>query len=141
LYGSETWKTNVQDNRKVDSFQYQCLKRSLGIFWSYIVSTDELHERAGCMKMSMEVKKRRWGFLGHVLKMPREHHCATALTWTPTGERKVGHPKTTWRRNVEKERAMAGWKSWEEARALAKNRSKSKRSSVALCTTEHEEDR
>ena len=32
LYGSETWKTNVQDNRKLDSFQYQCLKRSLGIF-------------------------------------------------------------------------------------------------------------
>ena len=25
LYGSETWKTNVQDNRKPDSFQYQCL--------------------------------------------------------------------------------------------------------------------
>ena len=58
LYGSETWKTNVQDNRELDSFQYQCLKRSLGIFWPYIVSTDELNERTGCTRMSVEVKSR-----------------------------------------------------------------------------------
>lgn len=32
LYGNETWKTNVHDNRNLDSFQYQSLKRSLGIF-------------------------------------------------------------------------------------------------------------
>jgi len=123
LYGSETQKTNVQDNRKLNSFQYQCLKRSQGIFWPYIVSVDELNERTGCTKMSMEVKKRRWRFLGHVLRMPREYHCATALVWTPIGKRKVGRPKTTWCCTVEKERAMAGWKSWEEARALAKDRS------------------
>ena len=93
LYGSETWKTNVQDNRKLDSFQYQCLKRSLGIFWPYIVSIDELNERAGCTWMSIEVKRRRWRFLGHVLRMPREHHYVTALTWAPMGKRKVGRPK------------------------------------------------
>ena len=133
LYESETWKTNVQDNRKLDSFQSQCLKRSLGIFWPCIVSIDELNERTGCSRMSVEVKRRRWRFLGHVLWMPREHHCATALTWTPMGKRKVGRPKTTWRRTVEKERAMAGWKSWEEVRALAKDRDKWKKSSAALC--------
>ena len=58
LYGSETWKTNIQGNRKLDSFQYQCLKRSLGIFWPYIVSIDELNERTECTRMSMEVKRR-----------------------------------------------------------------------------------
>ena len=55
--------------------------------------------------------------------------------------RKVGHPKTTWRQTVEKERTIVGWKSWEEARALAKDRDKWKKSSSALCATEHEEDR
>ena len=119
LYGSETWKTNVQENRKLDSFQYQCLKRRLGIFWPYIVSIDELNEREGCTRTSIEVKRRRFRFLGHVLRMPRDHHCVTELTWAPMGKRKVGRPKTTWRRTVEKERTMAGWKSWEEVRALA----------------------
>ena len=47
------------------------------------------------------------------------------------GKRKVGRPKTTWRRTVEKERAMAGWKSWEEVRTLAKDRDKWKKSSYA----------
>ena len=51
LYGSETWKTNVLDNRKLDSFQYQCLKRNLGIFWPYIVSIDQLNERTGCTSL------------------------------------------------------------------------------------------
>ena len=51
----------------------------------------------------------------HVLRMSREHRCAPVFTWTPTGKRKVGRLKTTWRRTVDKERAMVGWKSWEEA--------------------------
>ena len=68
--------------------------------------------------------------MGHVLRMPRERRCATALTWTPMGKRKVGCPKTTWRRTVEKERTMACWKSWEEARARAKDREKWKTSIV-----------
>ena len=50
-------------------------------------------------RMQMEVKRRGWRFLGHALRVPREYHCATTLTWTPMGtlERKVGCPKTTWR--------------------------------------------
>ena len=44
--------------QELDSFQYQCLKRSLGIFWPYIVSTDELNERTGCTRMNVEVKSR-----------------------------------------------------------------------------------
>ena len=79
--------------------------------------------------------------MGHVLRMPREHHCATALTWTPMGKRKVSRPKTTWCRTVEKEKTVVGWKSWEEARALAKDRDKWRKSSAALCATEREEDR
>ena len=73
--------------------------------------------------MSIEVKRRRWRLLGHVLRMSREHLSATKLTWTPMGtKRKVGRPKTTWRRAVEKKREIVGWKSWEEVKALAKDR-------------------
>ena len=41
---------------------------------------------------------------------------------TLVGKRKRGRPKTTWRRTVEKERAEAGWRSWDEARVAAANR-------------------
>ena len=47
----------------------------------------------------------------HVLRMDHSSHCTSALTWTPEGTRKVGRPKTTWRRTVEKEREHLGWTS------------------------------
>ena len=75
-------------------------------------------------------KEKETEFLGHVLRVSREHHRAPALTWTPMGKRKVGRLKKTWLRTVDKERAVAGWKSWEETRPLAK----------ALCATQREED-
>ena len=49
--------------------------------------------------------------------------------------------KTSALLNDPKERTMTGWKSWEEARALSKDRDKWKKSSAALCATEREEDR
>ena len=88
--------------------------------------------------MSIEENRRRWRFLGFVLRMAREDYCVTSLTWTLMGKRKVGRPKTTWRRTVEKERTVAGWKSWEEVRALAKDRDKWRKSSAASCATERE---
>lgn len=54
------------------------------------------------------------------LRITREHHCKTALTWIPVGKRKVDKPKKTWRRSIEKERDKMGWKSEEEAKVLAK---------------------
>lgn len=48
LYGCEAWKVSVVDNEKLDSFQYKCLKRLMGIYWPYIISKDELNERCGC---------------------------------------------------------------------------------------------
>ena len=43
--------------------------------------------------------------------------------------------------DVGRERTMADWKCWEEARALAKDRDKWRKSSAPLCATEREEDR
>lgn len=57
------------------------------------------------------------------------------------GKRKVAYPKTTWLYAVGKERVMVDLKSWEEARALAEDRSIWKRSSAALCAIERKEDR
>ncbi|KAK3091455.1 hypothetical protein FSP39_019953 [Pinctada imbricata] len=67
--------------------------------------------------------------------------CTTALTWQPEGKRKVGRPKTTWRRTTEKERSELGWNSWVSARAVARDRGKWKQCIGALCASGHEEDR
>ena len=42
-------------------------------------------------------------------------------------------PKTTWRRTVERERNKAGWKSWNVAKAAARNRECWSENVSALC--------
>ena len=69
-----------------------------------------------------EVRRRRWNWLGHILRREGVNDCFTALGWTPEGRRARGRPKTNWRRTVEKERNKAGWKSWEVAKAVAPDR-------------------
>lgn len=63
------------------------------------------------------------------------------MTWAPDGRRKVGRPKTTWRRSVEKERDEAGWKSWEEARVEACDRKQWQKGIKVLCAKEFKEAR
>ena len=111
------------------------------IYWPYIVSVDKLNKLCGCERISTAVKRGRWKWLGHVLRMQKQNHCATALTSAPVGKRKVGRPKTTWRRMVERERSDAGRRSWDQARACARDRDSWRKCVMALCATEREEAR
>ena len=67
--------------------------------------------------ISCKVRRRRWNWLEHVLRREGVNDCFTALGWTPEGRRARTRPKPTWRRTVEKKRNMAGWKSWNVAKA------------------------
>ena len=112
----------------------------MNIKWQEHISNEELLVKTKMDKLSTTMR-RRWKFIGHTLRGEPESICNTALTWAPEGKRKRGRPKTTWRRTVEKERTLAGWRSWAEARTVAANRSEWRRSVEALCATRHPEDR
>ena len=109
-------------NRKLDILMFKCLRWILKIRWPYVVSNEEILKRTKVMKISDEVKTRRWKWIGHVLRMKDDNNCLTALSWKHEGRRKVGRLRTTWRRTVEKERKERGWRSWDEARPIARNR-------------------
>ena len=79
-----------------------CLKRIIDIYWLYVVSISELNKLCGCGRISTAVKGRCWKWLGHVLCIQTGRHCVTALSWTPVEKRKVGRPRTTWCRTVER---------------------------------------
>ena len=88
LYGSETWKINEGDNRKIHFFK--CLRRILQIRWLYIVSNQDILAKTKLKTISTEVKLRRWKWVGHILRMDKNSKCEKALTWTPGGRGKVG---------------------------------------------------
>ncbi|KAL9983368.1 hypothetical protein ACROYT_G005527 [Oculina patagonica] len=139
LYGCESWKATKAICHKLDTFQNRCLRRILNIFWPNIISNAELRRATSTNNISSEVKKRRWRWIGHVLRMDPSSIPRVALHWTPTGKRARGRPKETWRRTVEKEMRESGL-SWGELTKNAKNRQQWRNLVTAFCVQGHEED-
>ena len=131
LQGLETHENRSGETK--DAFQYKSMKRILRIRWPQTISHQQIQEFTAVKKASDDIRKRRWNWIGHIIRKDREEHCITALEWGPEGKRRPGRPKTTWRRMVEDERQTAGWESWVTVRALATNRSGWKENVQALC--------
>ena len=65
----------------------------------YILAPDnlnyELRRRTGTEPITQQVRRKRWKWIGHVLRMPPAALPRVALRWTPDGRRKRGRPKET----------------------------------------------
>ena len=122
LYGCETWRMTKADEKRLDTFLHKCLRRIFKVHWPMRVPNDEIRRRAGIEKISTQVRRRRWKWIGHVLRMAPNRNPHVALSWAPSGKRSRGRPRETWRRTVVKERAELGLTSWAAAAAVDKNR-------------------
>ena len=120
LYGSECWRMTKTDANKLSSFHTTCL-RILRIFWPNKVSNRDLLQKCSTENMPTLIKRRRWRWIGHVLRMEPGSYPRIALQWTPEGRRRSGRPKQTWRRTVEAEMKEMG-QSWERLQRLARDR-------------------
>ena len=70
----------------------------------------------------MVVARRRWNWIGHVLRKPHNSITKEALYWTPEGKRKRGRPRLTWRQSVESEMKGRLGLTWGEAMKIAQDR-------------------
>ncbi|GFR97185.1 endonuclease-reverse transcriptase [Elysia marginata] len=141
MYGCETWSITKGDENKIDVFQSRCLRQILRVKWSDRITNSKVLETARMETISGIIRKRRWKYIGHILRKEADSDCITALIWAPEGNRRQGRPKTTWRRMVKKERMTTGWRSWQHARTIALNRDEWRTSVEALCATWREVDR
>ena len=111
-----------RDEVKLDTFLHKCLRRLLKIYWPMKVSNEEVRRRARTCTISEQIRRRRWRWIGHVLRMNNQQNPRIALTWAPEGKRTRGRPKVTWRRTVERERQKMGFATWSEAVTAARDR-------------------
>ena len=118
LYGCETWRMTKNDATKLDVFLHKNLRRLMKIYWPMKVPNEEIRKRATISFISEQIFRRRWRFIGHVLRMDANQHPKTALTWAPEGKRSRGRARETWRRTAEKERTALGFASWSEPKWL-----------------------
>ena len=69
LYGSEAWTTYSKQERKLNSFHLQSLRRILGISWRDKVPNTEVLDCAGLPIMYTLLRQRRVHWIGHVCRM------------------------------------------------------------------------
>ena len=79
LYGSETWDVTKISTQKLQTFTNRCLRNILNIRWLEVVSKEELWNKAKQTPIEMEIKKRKWGWIGHTLRKPVSNITRQAL--------------------------------------------------------------
>jgi hypothetical protein len=97
---------------------------------SNIISNEDLRKVAGQEDIKLEIRKRKFRWIGHTLRKGDGEISKAALLWDPQGKRKRGRPRNSWRRSVIKE---AG-RSWNELRFLSADRQKWKGLTDSLCS-------
>jgi len=130
LYGCETWLVTNEIQRKIQTFTTRCLRYILRIWWPNIISDKDLWKITGQEDINLEIRKRKFRWIGHILRKEDGEVPMAALLWNPQGNRKRRRPKNSWRRSVIKK---AG-RSWNELRFLAADRQKWKGLIDNLCS-------
>ncbi|XP_054279259.1 uncharacterized protein LOC128997645 [Macrosteles quadrilineatus] len=135
LYGCETWKVSSSLTQKLQVFINRCLRKILKIYWPEVISNRELWKATDKEPVEIQIKKRKWRWIGHTLRKDPDAVERQALSWNPQGHRRRGRPRMTWRRTIEEEIRDAG-KNWREVRALAANRVRWRCFVEALCSVQ-----
>ena len=121
LYACETWRVTKASNNRIQTFVNRCLRHILRVRWQDKVRNEDLWKRAEQQPLHLQVRKRKWRWLGHTLRKPFANVTRHALRWTPQGKRNRGRPKTTWRRSTDAEVKQTGM-SWNQLEKMAKDR-------------------
>ena len=80
LYGAETWRTTKLNLKKLQTFINHCLRLIIKIHWPDTISNKDLWQKTQQNPIEEELKRRRWGWLGHTLRKPHSNIAKQALT-------------------------------------------------------------
>ena len=117
----QTWTETKETSRKLQSFVNSCVRSIMGIHWPGVIRNEELWERAEQERIDTQIRRRKWGWIGHTLRKPTSNVTRHALRWNPQGKRSRGRPRNSWRRTVYDEVGKEGY-TWRELETLAQNR-------------------
>lgn len=121
---------------QITSFHTPCLRRVLQStdFWPEKIINEELLSRCNQEDIVTIIRKRRWRWIGHVLRKDPQSATRIALHWTLEGKRKRGRPRKSWRRTVES-KLKAMQQTWKSITKLAQDRQWWRKFVAAVHTT------
>ena len=138
LYSLETWRVTKTSTHKLQTFTSRCFRNIPYIRWPGVVSNEQLWDKTKQTPIETEIRKRKWGWIGHTLRKPASNITRQALDWNPQGKRKIGRPKQTWRRSTDAEIKAAGT-TWAELKTTRQNRVRWRGVVAALSSTRNQE--
>jgi hypothetical protein len=83
------------------------------IWWPRVISNEKLWEITGLININKEIRKRKFGWIGHTLRKDDSEPCKAALQWNPQGTQGRGRPRTTLNES--------GKHSWSDLRFITRN--------------------
>ena len=81
------------------SFVNKCLRRIMNIEWTNKITNEELWRISKQKAIEIQIKRRKWNWIGHTLRKEAGAIEKTALDWNPQGYRRRGRTKRTWRKD------------------------------------------
>jgi hypothetical protein len=103
------------DKKKIADFINECLRQILNIKWTDKITKEELWRSTKEKPIEIQIKRRKWNWIGHILRKEEGAIEKTTLDWNPQGYRRRGRTKRTWRRTTEDEIRNTG-RSWNEVK-------------------------
>jgi hypothetical protein len=131
-YGCESWKSTITMEKKLVAFENKCLRKITNTNWKDYKSNEALREETKQEYVTNAIRKRRWAYIGHALRMNEDRIPRQTLMWTPNGKRKRGRPKETLKRTIEREAKAIGLKI-EDLQNIVANRQTWRTMTSALC--------
>ena len=92
LYGSESWNTTVQEEKRLAAFHTRCLRRILGVSWQDHVPNKVISERTSQEPLINILRHKRLTWLGHVTRM---HQSRLSRRLVPLGTTRAPSPRQT----------------------------------------------
>lgn len=133
LYGCETWNAATRDIQSVQVFVNKCLRKILHIYWPRTISNNRLWSETGHQPIHLEIRHRKWSWIGHTLRKPATDIAKQAIDWNPQGSRRIGRPSHTWKRQIEIETSHIHLR-WNEIKHRASDRIYWNNLVAALCS-------
>ena len=118
---------------RLNAFENKCLRKIIGIKWNEFKINEEIRKRTKQTKVSETIKKKRWTYVGHILRRQEQRITRQAMNWKATGRRRRGRPKETLRRTLEREAREIGVESMKEIEQLAQDRNVWRNTLRTLC--------
>ena len=102
-------------------------------YWPDTISNATLWETTGQLPVKEQIKKRKWTWIGHILRRPNTCIARQALGWNPQGSRRRGRPRNTWKRDTERTIQLKGY-TWNQIEQMARDRGGWRRFICGLCS-------